>query len=106
MKPLKIIRSEETIRDVADIHLFIAMKNPAAAGRFLDALLLSFRTLAQWPEVGPRYQSNRAELSGMRFWPVRRFTNYLIFYRVTGKPRRLQIIRVLHGARDVPQVLG
>jgi plasmid stabilization system protein ParE len=69
-------------------------------------LLLSFRTLAQWPEVGPRYQSNRAELSEMRFWPVRRFTNYLIFYRVTGRLHRLQIIRVLHGARDVPQMLG
>jgi toxin ParE1/3/4 len=105
LKPLKIIRSEETIQDVADIHLFIAMSNPAAGG-FLDALLLSFRTLAQWPEVGPRYQSNRAELSGMHFWPVRRFTNYLIFYRVTGRPRRPQIIRVLHGARDVSQVLG
>jgi toxin ParE1/3/4 len=87
------------------IHLFTAINNPAAAGRFLDALLLSFRTLAQWPEVGPRYQSNRAELFGMRFWPVRRFTNYLIFHRVTGNPRRLQIIRVLHGTRDVPQVL-
>jgi plasmid stabilization system protein ParE len=81
------------------------MSNPAAAARFLDALLLSFRTLAQWPEVGLRYQSNRAELSEMRFWPVRRFTNYLIFYRVTATPRRLHIIRVLHGARDVPQML-
>jgi plasmid stabilization system protein ParE len=106
LKPLKIIRSEETIRDVADIHLFIAMSNSAAADRFLDALLLSFRTLAQWPEVGPRYQSNCAELSEMRFWPVRRFTNYLIFYRVTGRLRRLHIIRVLHGAREVPQVPG
>ena len=91
---------------MGDIHLFIAMSNPAAADRFLDALLLSFRTLAQWPEVGPRYQSNRAELSEMRFWPVRRFTNYLIFYRMTGRLRRLHIIRVLHGAREVPQVLG
>ena len=106
MKPLKIIRAEEAIRNVADIHLFIAMNNPAAADRFLDALRLTFRTLARWPEVGPHYQSNRAELTGMRFWPVRRFTNYLIFYRVTGKPRRLHIVRVLHGARDVPQILG
>jgi len=106
LKPLKIIRAEEAIRNVADIHLFIAMNNPAAADRFLDALRLTFRTLARWPEVGPHYQSNRAELTGMRFWPVRRFTNYLIFYRVTGKPRRLHIVRVLHGARDVPQILG
>jgi toxin ParE1/3/4 len=106
LKPLKIIRAEEALNDIADIHLFIAMNNPDAADRFLTALRLSLLTLAQWPEVGPRYQSNRAELSGLRFWPVRRFANYLVFYRATGKPRRLHVVRVLHGARDVPQVLG
>jgi toxin ParE1/3/4 len=105
LKLLKIIRAEEALNDIADIHLFIAVENPDAAERFLTALRLSFRTLAQWPEIGPRYQSNRNELSGLRFWPVRRFTNYLIFYRVTGRPRRLHIIRVLHSARDIPQVL-
>jgi toxin ParE1/3/4 len=106
LKPLKIIRSEESLRDIADIHLFIAVENPDAAERFLAALRLSFRTLAQWPEIGPRYQSNGAELAGMRFWPVRRFTNYLIFYRVIEKPGRLHIVRILYGAWDVPQVLG
>ncbi|MGH7976613.1 MAG: type II toxin-antitoxin system RelE/ParE family toxin [Limisphaerales bacterium] len=105
MKPLKIIRSEQALNDVADIHLFIAVENADAAERFLAALRLSFRTLAQWPEIGPRYQSNRTELSGLRFWPVRRFANYLIFYRATAAPRRLHIVRVLHGARDIPQVL-
>lgn len=106
MKPHKIIRSGEALRDIADIHLFIAVENPEAAERFLTALQLSFRTLAQWPEIGPRYQSNRAELAGLRFWPVRRFTNYLIFYCVIEMPGRLNIVRILHGARDVPQVLG
>ena len=105
MKPLKIIRSEEAIRDIADIHLIIAVDNAEAAERFLTALQLSFRALAQWPEIGPRYQSNRTGLSGVRFWPVRRFANCLIFYRVTAPPRRLHIVRVLHGARDIPQVL-
>ena len=105
MKPLKIIRAEEALNDIADIHLFMALNNPDAAERFLAALQLSFNTLAQWPEVGARYQSNRAELSALRFWPVRRFTNYLIFYRVSGTPKRLHIVRVLHGARDMPTVL-
>jgi toxin ParE1/3/4 len=105
LKPLKIIRAEEAFRDISDIHLFIAVENSDAAERFLAALQLSFRTLAQWPEIGPRYRSNRAGLSGVRFWPVRRFPNYLIFYRVIGTPRRLHIIRILHGARDFPQVL-
>ena len=105
MKSLKIIRSGEALRDIGDIHLFIAVENPDVAERFLSALKSSLRTLSQWPGIGPRYQSNRSEFSGMHFWPVRRFTNYLIFYRVTGTPRRLHIVRVLHGARDIPQVL-
>jgi toxin ParE1/3/4 len=106
LKPLKIIRAREAIYDLADIHVFIAVENLEAAERFLTALRSSFRTLAEWPEIGPRYQSNRAELVGLRFWPVRRFTNYLIFYRVMEKPGRLHIVRILHGARDVPQMLG
>jgi len=106
LKPLKIIRAGEAVHDIADIHLFIAVENPDAAERFLATLRLSFRTLAQWPEIGPRHQSNRAGLAGLRFWPVRRFTNYLIFYRVIAKSGQLHIVRVLHGARDVPQVLG
>jgi toxin ParE1/3/4 len=81
LKPLKIIRTGEAIQDIADIHLFIAVENPDAAERFLTALRLSFRTLAQWPEIGPRYQSNRGELAGLRFWPVRRFTNYITAVR-------------------------
>ncbi len=105
MKPLKITLAGEALNDIADIHLFIAENNPNAAERFVTALRLSFRTLAQWPELGPRYQTNYKNLSGLRFWPVRRFANYLIFYRVTAAPRRLHIIRVLHGARDIPQVL-
>jgi plasmid stabilization system protein ParE len=48
LKPLKIIRGEEAISDAADIHLFIAMNNPDAADRFLDAVRLTFRTLARW----------------------------------------------------------
>jgi len=106
LKPLKIIRAGEAVQDIADIHLFIAVENPEAAERFLAALRSSFHTLAQWPEIGSRYQSNRGELAGLPFWPVRRFTNYLIFYRVIEKSGQLHIVRILHGARDVPQILG
>ena len=105
MKPLKIIRGEEALGDLADIHLLLAMDNAAAAERFLAAAQASFRTLARWPGIGPRYQSNRKALSGLRFCPVRRFANYLIFYRVTGMPRRLHIVRILHGARDISKIL-
>lgn len=105
MKPLKIIRSAEALADLADIHLLVAVDNPAAADRFLDAVRRSLQILSRWPEIGPRYKSNRSELAGMRFWPVRGYSNYLVFYRVSARPAGLHVVRVLHGARDIPQEL-
>ena len=72
---------------------------------FLDAVRRSLQILSRWPEIGPRYKSNRSELAGMRFWPVRGYSNYLLFYRVSARPAGLHVVRVLHGARDIPQVL-
>lgn len=39
----------------------------------------------------------------LRFWVVHPYSNYLIVYDPEKKP--LQIIRILHGARDLPSVL-
>jgi toxin ParE1/3/4 len=37
-------------------------------------------------------------------WRVKGFRRYLVFYRVM--PDRIQIWRVLHGARELHQILG
>jgi len=39
----------------------------------------------------------------LRRRPVRGFENFLIFYRESGG--RVEIIRVLHGARDIESLL-
>lgn len=40
----------------------------------------------------------------VRSWRVRGFPRHLIFYRAL--PDRVQILRVLHGARDLPRALS
>lgn len=40
----------------------------------------------------------------MRVIPVGRFRNYLIFYR--RKDDEIEVLRVLHGARDIRSILG
>jgi toxin ParE1/3/4 len=105
LKSLKLIRSQEALQDLEDIHLTISLDNPDAADRFLEAVMRSLRVLCQYPSLGPRYRSNNPELSGIRFWPVRRFRNYLIFYRPEPEEGLLRVVRVLHGARDVPPEL-
>lgn len=79
--------------DLQDIWVFIAEDNPEAA----DALEADIRTevqrLADLPSLGHR----RRDLTAHDVWfhTVRR--NYLIVYR-QGKV--LEVVRVLHGARD------
>ena len=56
------------------------------------------------PEVGFLRSYARRGLRAVRVWPVPRFRRFLIFYRVTEKT--VEVVRVLHSARDVARVLG
>jgi antitoxin ParD1/3/4/toxin ParE1/3/4 len=86
-------------QDVNDIWNYIAEDNIDAASRVLDALHNALRKLAKTPGIGHW----REELTDKRH---RLFLvhSYLIVYRHETRP--LQIIRVLHAARDVQNALG
>ncbi|MGO8786115.1 MAG: type II toxin-antitoxin system RelE/ParE family toxin [Terriglobia bacterium] len=55
---------------------------------------------------GPFRGRTRAEITPLplRFWTVQAFPNYIIVYDPQSDP--LQIIRILHGSRDVLAILG
>ena len=95
----RFILTPRAQQDVNDIWDYIANDNIEAAGRVLDALDNAMIKLAKNPGIGHR----RDELTDKRH----RFLlvySYLIVYRHETKP--LQIIRVLHAARDVQSILG
>jgi toxin ParE1/3/4 len=60
--------------------------------------------LADMPALGSRYESHAPELTGVRFFPVTRYRNYLVFYRPTATG--IEVLRVLHGAQDIERILG
>ena len=86
-------------RDVNEIWDYIANDNIEAADRVLDALESAMVKLAKNPGIG-HWREELADKSH-RFWLV---YSYLIVYRHEAKP--LQIVRVLHAARDVQSLLG
>lgn len=89
----------EARSDIQEIWTYIADDNLEAAGRVRRAFLEACRLLAIHPRVGHK----RADLTtrgDVLFWPV---YSYLIVYRPRTKP--IQILRVLHGKRDVKSVL-
>jgi toxin ParE1/3/4 len=91
-----VLRTSRAELDLIETALHIAKEDPAAANRWLDIIDQKCHLLARMPELGRKRPDLAPELRGL---PVE---NHVIFYRrVTDG---IQVIRVLHGARDLPQL--
>jgi toxin ParE1/3/4 len=86
--------SEEAARHLAELWDYIKEQSDSneAADRFVDGLLVTFDTLAQFPDMG----RTRSYLPK----PLLAFphANYMIFYRKAGED--IEIVHILHGGRD------
>ena len=93
--------SEYVACDLQAIFRYIRHEDEQAAQRFLSAAYDTFEFLADHSLTG----RSRGEFGhdGLRSWRVSGFRRYLIFYRVMAD--RIQIWRVLHGARDLQREL-
>lgn len=81
--------------DSFEIWAYIAADNIEAADRVEGEIFDACARLAEWPHLGHL----RRDLTDkpVRFYPVR--GTYLIVYDPATQP--LEVIRILHGARDV-----
>ena len=94
----EVLFSPEALQDMEDIRNYIAMDNPEAAERVLNAFEANAALLAMQPGLGQL----RFTLRGLRVRVVSEFPNYLMFYR--EQAGRVEIVRVLHGARDLKSI--
>lgn len=89
----KVLSTPRADRDIMEIGLRIAQDSPRAAEKTLTALDRKCKMLARLPRLGRR----REELApGLRSFAV---GSYVVFYRAMRGG--VEIIRVLHGARDI-----
>ena len=89
----KVLRKPQAEADLIEIWTFIAQDSPTRADMLLDEIDEKLQTLAQSPFIGRA----RDELGP----PIRSFPigNYVLFYHPIEDG--IEIIRVLHGARDI-----
>ncbi|MFN7920094.1 MAG: type II toxin-antitoxin system RelE/ParE family toxin [Bryobacteraceae bacterium] len=87
--------SPEAANDIREIWSYIAEDSVRAARKVRLSLFDACQRLAENPRIG----HVRDDLTDqpVLFWPV---GSYLIIYDPASKP--LSIVRVVHGARDVP----
>lgn len=94
-------------RALADLYeqaLHIALDSPEGAARFLESARATFGTLAEHPRLGRRRSDLAPPFSRLRSFPMAGFPNHLVFYE--ERRESIVIVRVLHGARDIPHTLG
>lgn len=93
MADIRIVRSPAAENDLIDIWSGIATDSPFAADRILDAIAARILQLASFPESFPQRPDIGAEVRALTIG------NYLVLYRLAE--HRVEIVRVVHGARDV-----
>ena len=91
-------RTVQAEQDLIDIWTYIAGDNATAATGLLDDIDAACAMLADHPRVGREVSSVRP---GLRLFPVGR---YLILFR--RGDRLVEIVRVVHGARQWQKLLG
>lgn len=91
-------RTPDADGDLDAIWDHIAADNMDAASRLIVRIEAAEQRLATFPNLGRA----RVELApDLRSWAV---GDYVIFYRAHGAD--VLILRILHGARDLPDLLG
>lgn len=103
MSARRLVQRPKARRDILSIVAHIAAQNPTAARAFYDAYDQALLTLRDHPEASSRYVPDHAALGNVRMLPIPGFAKYLIFSRYDGDT--IEVIRVLHGARDILAVL-
>jgi antitoxin ParD1/3/4 len=92
----------EAKADLYEIWSYIAADNERAANRVEGEIYKACAFIAR----GPLRGQVRRDLTErpLRFWTIQRYPNYIVVYDPASSP--VQIVRILHGMREVKRILG
>ena len=89
----KVTMRQKAKTDLLDIWDYIADDSEKKADSLVDQIEKKIKKLANTPLVG----RSRDELAkGLRSWPIK---PYIVFY--LPLPDGVEVVRVLHGSRDI-----
>ena len=85
---------------------YLRQSNPIAAVRFVEAAQAKFEHIAFMPRAYPKLLTTNPALAQLRKRPLTgAYRRYIAFYRIVGD-EWVDVVRVLHAARDLDRILG
>ena len=116
---MEFLLSAQAKMDVVDLALYIAEDNPEIGAAVFDDVWDTCELLTSMPNMGApidtlldeteiRYEIREILhalplLKDIRRFPLSRFRRAMIFYQVHDDI--LDVVRILHGSRDIPTIL-
>ncbi len=94
-----VLRTDLAEQDLTHIWRSIADNNPSAADRQLERIDAAFARISRHPEIGTR----RPDLARNPYMVV--VGSYLVFYHHVPGSDDVTILRVLHGSRDIENII-
>lgn len=95
-EPRRIEFAERALSDLEEIWIYFSETNEKTADKVLRQITEKFPKLLNFPEMG---RERNDLLLGLRSFPTGKF---VIFYQETDLG--IEIVRVVHGSRDVQQI--
>jgi toxin ParE1/3/4 len=92
---MKVVYTDEALRDLDEILTFIGANYPAIMVRFQTRLRMVVRRIGRWPRSAHPVEQR----PDVRVVPLVRYP-YRVFYRITTEA--VEILHVHHGARSEP----
>ncbi len=92
----RLVKSPQAERDLLDTWQHIAIDSIIAADKVVKTIIEKIKTLEDYPRLGRARDDLR---EGLRCYAV---VPYLIIYQYDEASDLVNVIRVLHGARDLP----
>lgn len=99
----EILKHPQVIQDLIEIATYIAQNDLDRSDRFLQAAEETFKQLGKTPQIGKQAYFSNNRLQNIRQLAIKDFRKYLIFYQTTAAG--VKIIRVLHGSREIEDIL-
>jgi len=104
LKKFAVVFSRRAESELDRIEAFIAVENPGAAARVRKEIVAQSIRLGENPEMGWPIKNPTRRHRNVRLWPVSRYRQYLILYRVESQSVR--IISLLNAAQDWTRFFG
>lgn len=101
---LEIALRPQAQDDIDAIIDYLLVERPPSAQDFVQVLKQTFDLLAENPKIGAQRNYRAEALSGMRMFPLKQFSAYLVFY--LHDDDTLDIVRVLHGSRNIAELFA